>query len=221
MKNKSRDVKIIIGILILFAVVLYASYSIFNSLSKTDTNTISTGNILMSFTEGNSVHFDGGTALSDDEGKAIEDYFQFAISASAENKLKLAYYIYAIPDSANTINANTVKIYLSKYANGTETALINPTLFSSFTRFNTATMVADNSANNYLIYSDTFDFASAGTQTNYFHLRMWLDDTGSSGTPNVTHTDKTDGASHSVQIGSTGTFKFKINAYSEQGDVKL
>lgn len=221
MKSKHHDIKIIIGIFVLFAVVLYTSYSIFNSLSKTDNNTISTGNILMSFTEGNSVHFDGDIALSDEEGKATDDYFQFAISASAENKLKLAYYIYAIPDSTNTIPANSVKIYLSKYANNTETALINPTLFSNLTRFDTATMTANTSANNYLIYSDSFDFTAAGAQTNYFHLRMWLDSNVASQTPNITHKDTADGASHSVQIGSNATFKFKINAYSEQGDVKL
>lgn len=222
MKNKNHNIIIIIGILLLFIVVIYSSYAIFNSSATSDPNTINTGNIMLTFTEGETVTFDGIDAITDDEGKALENYFEFAISATAENKLKLANYIYAIPDASNTLDAQYVKVYLSLYQNGAETPLTTPTTFNSLTRFNLSTMAADNTANNYLIYSNTMDFTTAGTKNYSFRLRLWLDETYPGETPTITNTDKGEtGASHKAEIGPSKTFKFKINAYSEQGDAKL
>lgn len=224
MKNKNHNIIIIIGILLLFIVVIYSSYAIFNSSSTSEPNTINTGNIILTFTEGETVSFDGNNAITDDEGKALENYFEFAASATAENKLKLANYIYAIPDASNTLDAQYVKVYLSLYQDGTETPLTNPTAFNSLTRFNLSTMTADNTANNYLIYSNTIDFTTTETKSyNYtFRLRLWLDESYPGDTPTITNTDNgTAGASHKAEIGPSKTFKFKINAYNEQGDLKL
>lgn len=221
MEKKNRNTILIIGIALLFVAITYTAYALFSKTDETSPNQISTGNITMAFTEGDTVNLETEGTLTDDEGKNLVDYFNFSINAKAENKLKLAYYIYATPDASNTIDPNYVKVYLSKVSSSTDTGVINPTAFGSLTRFNLSTMAADNTANNYLIYSNTFNFTDAGEIEDQYHLRIWLAEGYTGISPTTTNTDNgTSGASHQAVIESK-TFKFKINVYSEQGDVKL
>ena len=113
-----------------------------------------------------------------------------------------------------------VKLYLSKVTSENtaivnETQVVTPTKLSGFTPFDTTTFKYASGSSNYLIKSDVFEFVNATTattQTRYYRLRLWLNDTY---TPEMTTV--TNGNSHTATIVKK-QYKLKINVIGANGD---
>ena len=81
----SRNILLsIIGIAILFVAVIGISYAIFMFTGKgMKKNTISTGNISMTYTESdNVIAIDNAVPMSDSAGKLQKEYFDFVFNLS-------------------------------------------------------------------------------------------------------------------------------------------
>ena len=65
--------------LFMVAILSFGAYAIWNSELLTGDNSISTGQIKMSYTESNEIGMDNALPIKDEEGKVITNYFDFQV----------------------------------------------------------------------------------------------------------------------------------------------
>ena len=188
MDNKNKMLMMIFLSLFSIAIISLGTYAIWTSANDllTGSNTIQSGQVKMSYTETNELALNNALPIKDEEGKKLNDYFDFTVSSwiktnandSKERKLNyniviemISMYIngmeiqegndYYVP--GKLISDYMYKVYLTTLDdNGNETEVTEPMTIEEL--------------NNYIIKSqeETFKNGKAQVDTKY-RLRIWVD----------------------------------------------
>ena len=190
--NKKKRILILLALMLFnLALVSFGTYAFWDIAgdSITGNNSISTGQIKMSYTESNEIKMENAIPLPDDAGKNLSDYFDFQVLSyiktkkSDSKKRMLNYNIILEPISVNNpLHDNEIKVYLTKVENGVEKVVVEP--------------ITIDKLNNYILKSEEEAFSNNKDRVlTSYRLRAWIDE-------NV-DTDKVTGKSYS--------YKFRIN----------
>lgn len=191
-ENSQKKVLLsVLGVAILVVAVIGISFAAYSTTFKsTNDNSISTGTIMVSYTEPtNAISILDAMPMSDTDGKALTGAgktFDFVVSTQASNALTVPYTISLTKDATSTLADTEVKVYLTK--DGAD--VLAPTLVSALTD---ATR-----ADSKVLYSTSDVFTSTGeaAKTSNYVLRMWVD------------------KDVSVDATSSKTYKAKVNVDS-------
>ena len=194
--NKKKRILILLALMLFnLALVSFGTYAFWDIAgdSITGNNSISTGQIKMSYTESNEIKMENAIPLPDDAGKILSDYFDFQVlsyikTKESDNKKRmLNYNIILEPISVNNpLHDNEIKVYLTKVENGVEKVVVEP--------------ITIDKLNNYILKSEEEAFSNNKDRVlTSYRLRAWIDE-------NV-DTDKVTGKSYS--------YKFRVNINGE------
>ena len=198
MDTKKKKVLLVIVSVFLIALISFGTYALWNSELLTGNNSITTGQIKMSYTETNEIGMDNALPIKDSEGKVLTNYFDFQVlsyiktRANDDTKRKLNYNIVLEPLTVDTpLNDNEIKVYLTKVENGVETVVVEPTTIEKL--------------NNKVLSSkeEIFSNNKAEVVTSY-RLRAWIDES--------VDTTKLNEKKYS--------YKFRVNINNEAAPVK-
>ena len=118
--DRKTSRRILLSILILTILVISVisiSFATFQEVpNDNNPNSISTGNISMTYTEDtNGISITNALPISDVVGKTLKgkgEYFDFTINSTIVGKAKLVYEIAAIKDKSSTVSDSNIKLYL-------------------------------------------------------------------------------------------------------------
>ncbi len=201
--SKSKEKIIILGlILIMIIAVIGVSYAAFRYTGTgTKVNSITSGAIMMTYTESdNVINMTGALPTTDATGtvRLTEgEYFDFTISSNITGNVNINYEISAkdVTTSDRKIDGSNIKLYLTRIKeDGTEEELMSPETYNE-----------EASANNYTgrpagemsLYASSMN----SSETNNYRLRMY-----------VTEEYNPQGDGGNLQ------FSVKINVYGKDGD---
>ena len=198
MNDKKKKLTMIGLSIFALAIVTLGTYALWSQISTTRENTISTGQVKMSYTEVNELTLNNALPMKDEDGKKQTNYFDFKVlsyiktNANDNTKRKLNYNVILEPLTVtNALSNNEVKVYLTKIENGVETEVITPTTIDKL--------------NNYILKSQEETFSNnKGEVTTSYRIRAWID-------YNV-NPDKFNNNSYS--------YKFRVNVNNEDAPVK-
>ena len=174
-KDNSRIILIIIFIIILIIAVIGASYAaIFYSKTGEKINTVTTGTLMMSYSENsNGINLVDAVPMSDEVGKSLSEerqYFDFSVSATINenSNVMLNYIITAVKDVSSNLPDNAIKVYLTDVTSGIETQVLAPTNVSLLALTDN---ISDAPNGQYVLLNSNFN----KTETRQYRLRMWID----------------------------------------------
>ena len=169
MDNKKKKLMLVAISLFSIAIVSFGTYALWNSELLTGNNSISSGQVKMSYTESNEIGMDNALPIKDEEGKVLTNYFDFQVlsyiktRANDDTKRKINYKIVLEPITVdNPLSDNEIKVYLTKVENGNETVVVEPTTIDQIS--------------NYILSAqdEVFSNNKAEVITSY-RLRAWID----------------------------------------------
>ena len=198
MNDKKKKLTMIGLSIFALAIVTLGTYALWSQISTTRENTISTGQVKMSYTEVNELTLNNALPMKDEDGKKQTNYFDFKVlsyiktNANDNTKRKLNYNVILEPLTVtNALSNNEVKVYLTKIENGVETEVITPTTIDKL--------------NNYILKSQEETFSNnKGQVTTSYRIRTWID--------YDVNPDKFNNKSYS--------YKFRVNVNNEPAPVK-
>ena len=174
-KDNSRIILIIIFIIILIIAVIGVSYAaIFYSKTGEKINTVTTGTLMMSYSENsNGINLVDAVPMSDEVGKSLSEerqYFDFSVSATINenSNVMLNYIITAVKDVSSNLPDNAIKVYLTDVTSGAETQVLAPTNVSLLPITDN---ISDAPNGQYVLLNSNFN----KTETRQYRLRMWID----------------------------------------------
>lgn len=193
-ENSQKKVLLsVLGVAILVVAVIGISFAAYSTtFSSTTANSISTGTIMVSYTEPtNAINILDAMPMSDTDGKALSGAgktFDFVVSTQASNALTVPYTITLTKEESSTLADSEVKVYLTK--NGAD--VVAPTLVSALSD------ASGTRAGSKVLYStsDVFTTTSEPAKTSNYVLRMWVD------------------SAVTVDSSSSKTYKAKVNVDS-------
>ncbi len=198
--SKEKRVLMLIAITLFnLAIVSFGTYALWTSTDLlTDNNSITTGQVKMSYTETNEIGMTNALPIKDSEGKVLTNYFDFQVlsyiktRANDDTKRKLNYNIVLEPISVdNALSDSEIKVYLTKVENGTETVVVEPTTIEKL--------------NQYILKSQEEIFSNnKGEVLTSYRLRAWIDES--------VDTNKLNEKSYS--------YKFRVNINNEDAPIK-
>ena len=164
--NKKQLVLTILGVLVLVIAVVGASFAVWNYVfNGTLVNTISTNDISLDLLESNTniITIENALPMSDNEGKAQTETFDFAVTSKTVKDIDIEYNIniqkLEVDNGYTSLNDNQIKVYLTDYSN---TQKVAPTLISNLT--------------NYKLYTGKHSHDSTHeTVQDKYKLRAWID----------------------------------------------
>lgn len=195
--SQKKTLLSVLGVAILVVAVIGISFAVYSTTFEYgDANSISTGTIMVSYTEPtNAINIDDAMPLSDEDGKSLtgtNKTFDFTVSTQATNALTVPYTISLTKVAGSTLADSDVKVYLTKG----DTEVLAPTLVSA---------LADNAARSgsKVLYStsDVYNGTGEAAKTTSYVLRMWVD-------KNVT-----------VDAENSSTYKALVNVDSAVGPI--
>lgn len=180
-KNKKSSVVLsILGVLSLILITSGVTYALFTytKLGTTE-NTITAGTIKFLYEEntdvGKGIAITNAFPVSDATGKAYstENYvFDFKVTAENSGNTAIPYEVTLRKKASSTLDEDIIKVYLTDRTGGTETDIVEPTLFSELTQ-----TTVDVGAG---VVEKTLTTESVGASTTSyekaFRLRMWIDE---------------------------------------------
>ena len=193
MNNKKRQTVIaVIGLLGVLAIISGVTYAWFSyTKAGTEENTITAGTIKFTYTEQtNGLTMRDALPMTDAQGKAQSNYFDFKIASSTANSFSVPYTVTVRvkdeSDPNNQLNPDVVKLWLSDQSNqeisdGLGARFLqdtDPTTRSSgtyFPAYHDAAMNPSDRYNERVIYTGTVPSNSTDYIKN-FRLRMWIDE---------------------------------------------
>ncbi len=155
--------------LFMVAILSFGAYALWSSELLTGDNSISSGQIKMSYTESNEIGMDNALPIKDEEGKVLTNYFDFQVlsyiktRANDNTQRKINYKVVLEPITVdNPLSDSEIKVYLTKVEGGTETVVVEPTTIDQIS--------------NYILSSqdEVFSNNKAEVVTSY-RLRAWID----------------------------------------------
>ncbi len=169
--NQKKVLLSVLGVAILVVAVVGISFAIYSTSFETDANSISTGTVMVSYTEPtNAINITDALPIADATGKALSGAnktFDFTVATHASNALTIPYVVTLTPDTNNTITDAQVKVYLTKDA----TDVLAPTKVSALAADATRT-----TSKKLYDGSDKYTATGEASKTSKFVLRMWVAD---------------------------------------------
>ena len=202
MKNKKKDLVLILIVFILLIAIVGISYAAFNYVGTGQKlNTITTGAISMTYTEStNSIALSNALPTTDATGKKrlnTGEYFDFTIKSSIKGNTDINYEIAAKEESGNTFSGKNIKFYLTKVnSDGTEEEAMPPKTYSEDTKSNIYTgRPAD------MMSLFVGNLNKQGDTEIKYKLRLWVDE------------------NYNPQNDNGGLiYKVKVNVYGQTSD---
>ena len=170
--NSSRVILLsLLAITILVISVISVSFATFLRVQEgIKSNTISTGNISMNYTEDtNGISIENALPTSDMVGKTLKgkgEYFDFTINSTIVGNVSVNYEVAAIKDVNSTIPDNAVKLYLEQQKSGSYEEVMPPTFFKPIDKQSNVGAPKD-----YMVLVNVTKKESA---VDNYRLRMWL-----------------------------------------------
>mgnify|MGYP004619711315 CR=1 FL=1 len=202
MKNKKKDLILILIVFVLLIAIVGISYAAFNYAGTGQKlNTITTGTITMEYVEStNVISMNNALPTTDSTGKKrLNDgeYFDFTVKSSIAGNTDINYEIAAKEESGNTFSGSNIRYYLTTVdANGKETEVMAP-----------RTYYEEPSGNGYtgrpadMMSLYTGNLNQQGTTEVKYRLRLWVDE------------------SYNPQNDNGGlVYKVKVNVYGQTSD---
>ncbi len=200
MMKRKELVLIIVGLGLLLIAITGITYAAFSySKAGEKVNTITTGVMVMSYTESsNVISITNALPTTDATGKKLSksgEYFDFSVASTVQGQALISYEIGAKKQSGNTIDENNIKLYLTeKNSDGTETEVTAPRVYREETSANSYT---GRPVDEMSLYTGTIN----NNVTRNYRLRMWV---------NENYNPQGDGGNLS--------FKVKVNVYGKSGN---
>ena len=174
-KKKILAVFSILSLVLITTAVTYAFFTY--TKEGTTENTIKSGSITFLYDElnqqGNSIAITDALPLSDTAGKAQTNYFNFKIVSTSANTNTIPYDITVRKKDGSANIDQYIKIYLAKIDNyNTAVADEDEVALDTYTNYQTKSI---NNHTDKLIYSSKVP-ASNETYTQFYRLKMWLDE---------------------------------------------
>ena len=178
--NSSKQILIsILGVAILIVAVVGISFAAFTyARTGSTTNTITTGTITMSYTEGtNGITLTDALPITDDAGKALSaegQYFDFTVNAKIVGKgtTKIDYVITAT-EVTKTLPNTGVKVYLT--SNTDQTVELAPTIVSTLPLTESGNSAGAPAGERILKSGSISTTDNSVNETTTYRLRMWVD----------------------------------------------
>ncbi len=196
-ENKNKIIVSVLGLVLLLVFVVGITYAVFTYTKKGNVeNTIRTGKITMSYTEGeNGITLENAYPMEDSVGKVLSDpnqLFDFTVNINLYgSKTPVSYEVTAEKDENSTLGDSDVRIYLEKSTDGTNyNAVSQP---SGYIPMGDADEFGAQATEMLLDRGNTTD-----TVTYNYRLRMWV------------------GSSYQVS-GEERHFTLKVNIYGNDG----
>ena len=202
MKNKKKDLILILIVFVLLIAIVGISYAAFNYTGTGQKlNTITTGTITMEYVEStNIISMNNALPTTAATGKKrLNDgeYFDFTVKSSIAGNTDINYEIAAKEESGNTFSGSNIRYYLTTVdANGKETEVMAP-----------RTYYEEPSGNGYtgrpadMMSLYTGNLNQQGTTEVKYRLRLWVDE------------------SYNPQNDNGGlVYKVKVNVYGQTSD---
>ena len=170
MSTKKKKVLLVIVSVFIIALISIGTYAIWNSELLTGNNSISSGQVKMSYTESNEIGMDNALPMKDSEGKLLTNYFDFQVlsyiktRANDNTQRKINYSIVLEPITVeNPLSDSEIKVYLTKVDGGIETVVVQPTTIDQIS--------------NYILSSQDEVFSNnKGEVITSYRLRAWIDE---------------------------------------------
>ena len=168
LEDKRKIIISILGLAILVVAIIGISFAAYKNIIVTkNANSISTGAVTVSFSEGNSaINLKNAIPITDEKGKTDENNsFDFVVTTSTTSNQKIPYVISITTDEGNTLDNSGVKVYLLK----DNEEVVSPRLVSSLEDYSSR-------ENSKILYKtqDIFENKKETKKTHY-KLKIWLD----------------------------------------------
>ena len=236
---KKKEKIVLVGLILLLVVTIVGvSYAAFSYSKRGEkVNTITTGQIVMTYTEtDNIIQIDGALPTTDKTGTVqlkAGEYFDFNISSTIVGNVNINYEISAKEVGESTIAGSNIKLYLTKLNGSEEEPLMTPETYHEESEENTYT---GRPAGEMSLYKGSMN----SSENNNYRLRMYVDENynpqgdgggltfsvrinvyGLAGEKYVPETTKTLLAANPVQEEKTNMFNYASNGtqYDPNDDV--
>ncbi len=174
--NKVTKTLPIILIIFLITFVIGITIAIYNYTKTGNQNTITTGNVSMSFMEStNVINITNALPMGDVEGKVLDKYFDFSVTTNLDSVYDVDTPVYyeieleplSVDSGYTKLNDNQIKVYLEN--KDTNSEVFEPKLLSYLPE-------STNNENNKMLYYTSHNHKSniKSVTTNY-RLRAWID----------------------------------------------
>ena len=202
MKNKKKDLVLILIVFILLIAIVGISYAAFNYVGTGQKlNTITTGAISMNYIESsNVIYMNNALPTTDATGKKrlnTGEYFDFTVKSSIKGNTDINYEIAAKEESGNTFSGKNIKFYLTKVnSDGTEIEAMPPKTYSEDTTSNIYTGRPSDMMSLFV-----GNLNQQGDTEIKYRLRLWVDE------------------NYNPQNDNGGLiYKVKVNVYGQTSD---
>ncbi len=226
---KKKEKIVLLGLILLLVVTIVGvSYAAFSYSKRGEkVNTITTGQIVMTYTEtDNIIQIDGALPTTDKTGTVQlknGEYFDFNVSSTIVGNVNINYEISAKEVGESTIAGSNIKLYLTKLNGSEEEPLMTPETYHEEAEENTYT---GRPAGEMSLYKGSMN----SSENNNYRLRMYVDENynpqgdgggltfsvrinvyGLAGEKYVPETTKTILAANPVQEEKTNMFNYASN----------
>ncbi len=197
---QKKEKIVLVGLILLLVVTIVGvSYAAFSYSKRGEkVNTITTGQIVMTYTEtDNIIQIDGALPTTDKTGTVqlkAGEYFDFNVSSTIVGNVNINYEISAKEVGESTIAGSNIKLYLTKLNGSEEEPLMTPETYHEEAEENTYT---GRPAGEMSLYKGSMN----SSENNNYRLRMYVDEN---------YNPQGDGGN--LQ------FSIKINVYGKDGD---
>ena len=202
MKNKKKDLVLILIVFILLITIVGISYAAFNYVGTGQKlNTITTGAISMNYIESsNVISMNNALPTTDTTGKKrlnTGEYFDFTVKSSIKGNTDINYEIAAKEENGNTFSGKNIKFYLTKVnSDGTEEEAMPPKTYSEDITSNVYTGRPSDMMSLFV-----GNLNQQGDTTINYRLRLWVDE------------------NYNPQNDNGGlVYKVKVNVYGQTSD---
>ena len=171
-ENSQKKVLLsVLGVAISVVAVIGISFAIYQTtFSSSNSNSIATGTIMVSYTEPtNAINIADALPMSDEDGKALSgsgNTFDFTVSTKATNALTVPYTISLTKVADSTLTDDEVKVYLTKDGS----PVVEPTKISALGAF-----ASRGDSKTLYTTQDVYTTTDEPAKTSNYVLRMWID----------------------------------------------
>ena len=172
---KKKEKVVLVGLILLLVITIVGvSYAAFSYSKRGEkVNTLTTGQIVMTYTEtDNIIQIDGALPTTDKTGTVQlknGEYFDFNISSTIVGNVNINYEISAKEVGESTIDGSNIKLYLTKLNGSEEEALMSPETYHEEAEENTYT---GRPAGEMSLYKGSMN----SSENNNYRLRMYVDE---------------------------------------------
>lgn len=210
MNEENKNKKLLYVVIILFLLLVVTTTALFRTVLRSN-DEIKAEIPMIKFTYNEPEYGFVSTRMPDEDGKSLDNYYEFTISSQSRHNLDLKYYIFAEEMEGNNVDSKYMKVYLTDENDNPVGRFKDPNAslyLNALDNNNSENLVnvIDNMClrfKNGLMYD--CDTSSSVSSTIKYRLRYWISDEFDI----VPRTSK-NGNEHTVESDEY-VFKFKVN----------